>query len=148
MKSDTMSYASNLLCRWESSIPHIISQKSSENSMFLWFFSKKIDFLLIFMYIFNTFKFAMARWLNGVMVTSYEVQWYSFWYQWIEEIHTYMYTLVANIGVSSIPYRNSRRGCNNPPFWGCVTKNTSWGGGLSERIWKCKISLNWNVEIL
>ena len=136
----------NLLCRWESSIPHIISQTTGENPMFLWFFRKKIDFLLIFMYILNTFKSARESWLNDVMVTSYEVQWYSLWSQWIEEIHTY--TLVANIGVSSILYRKSREGIATTPFWGCVTKNTSWRGGLSERIWKCKISLIWNVEIL
>ena len=54
-------------------------------------------------------------------VMSYEVYWYSFWYQWIKEIHTY--TLVANIGVSGVPYRKSREGgCNNPPFGGRVTK--------------------------
>ena len=45
--------------------------------------------------------------------TSYEVQWYSFWYQWIEEVHTY--TLVVNIGVSGVPYRKSRRGLQQPP---------------------------------
>ena len=55
----------NLLCRWESSIPHIISQTTGENPMFLWFFRKKIDFLLIFMYILNTFKSARESWLKG-----------------------------------------------------------------------------------
>ena len=65
------------------------------------------------MYIFNTSKFAWARLLYDVIVTSYEVQWYSFWYQWIEEVHTY--TLVANIGVSSLPYIKSREEVAKPP---------------------------------
>ena len=51
-------------------------------------------------------------------MTSYEVQWYSFWYQWIE-VHTY--TLVANIGVSGFPYKNSREGLQ-PTFGGRATK--------------------------
>ena len=66
------------------------------------------------MYIFNTSKFAKVRWLYEVIVTSYEVQWYSFWCQWIEEVH--IYTLVANIGVSSIPYRKSREGVATIPL--------------------------------
>ena len=43
----------------------------------------------------------------------------------IEEVHTYI--PVANIGVSSIPYRKSREGAATtpPPFGGRVTKNTS-----------------------
>ena len=71
-------------------------------------------FLLIFMYIFNASKFPRAPWLYDVTVTSYEVQWYSFWYQWIEEVHTN--TLVANIGVSGIPYRKSREGVATTPL--------------------------------
>ena len=92
------------------------------------FFAKN-RFLLTFMYIFNTSKFARERWLYDA-VTLYEVQWYSLWYQWIEEVHTY--TLVANIGVSSVenPYRKSREGNATPPFGGRVTKNTSGGRGL------------------
>ena len=96
------------------------------------FFAKKW-FLLIFTYtIFIASKFLRARWLYDVTVNSYEIQWYLFWYQWIEEVHTY--TLVANIGVSGVPYRKSREGgCNNlpPPFGERVTKNTSGGRGLS-----------------
>ena len=38
---------------------------------------------------------------------------YSFWYQWIEEVHTY--TLVAHIWVSGVPYRKSRKGVQQPP---------------------------------
>ena len=72
-------------------------------------------FLLIFAYIFNTSKFPRACWLYDVTVTSYEVQWYSFWYQWIEEVHTH--TLVANIGVLGILYRKLREGLQQPPFW-------------------------------
>ena len=64
-------------------------------------------------FIFNTSKFARARWLYNVIVT-HEVQWYSFWYQWTEDVHTY--TLVANIGVSSIPYRKSREGVATTPL--------------------------------
>ena len=82
--------------------------------MFLQFFLAKNLFLLIFMYIFNASKFPRARRLNDVTVTSYEVQWYSFWYQWIEEVHTY--TLVANIGVSGVPYRKSREGIATTPY--------------------------------
>ena len=60
-------------------------------------------------------------------MTSYEVQWYSFLYQWIEEA----YTLVANIGYQAFRIENPGRGCNNPPpFGGRVTKNTSGGRGL------------------
>ena len=75
-------------------------------------FLAKNWFLLIFMYIFNASKFPKARWLYEVTVTSYDVQWYSFWYQWIEEVHTY--TLVANIGVSGVPFKKNPGGCNNP----------------------------------
>ena len=71
-------------------------------------------FLLIFMYIFNASKFPRAGWLYDVTVTSYEVQWYSFWYQWIEE--AIPGTLVANIGISDVPYRKSRRGLQQPPL--------------------------------
>ena len=81
--------------------------------MFLQFFSEKW-FLLIFMYIFNASKVPRARRLYDVTVTSYEVQWYSFWYQWIEEVHTY--TLVANIGVSGVSYRKSREGVATTPY--------------------------------
>ena len=110
-----------------------ISQKSCENSTFLRFLAKN-RFLLIFMNVFNTPKSARARWLYDVIVTSYEVQWYSFWYQWIEEVHTY--TLVANIGVSSVPYRKSREGvATTLPFVGRVTKNTSGGRGLRILDW-------------
>ena len=48
--------------------------------------SKTLIFFLIFMYIFNASKFLRARWLYDITVTSYEIQWYSFWYQWIEEV--------------------------------------------------------------
>ena len=44
----------------------------------------------------------------------------------IEEVHT----LLANIGVSSLPYRKSREGLQQAPFGhvgGRVTKNTSGG---------------------
>ena len=81
------------------------------------------------MYIFNTSKFARASWIYDVIVTSYEVQWYSFWYQWIEEVHTY--TLVSNIGVSSVPYRKYREGVATTPLWRTCYKNTSGGRGLS-----------------
>ena len=85
-------------------------------------FLAKNWFLLIFTYIFNASKFPRGRWIYDVTVTSYEVQWYSFWYQWIEEVHTY--TLVANIGVSGVPYRKSREAVATtpPPFRGRVTK--------------------------
>ena len=76
-------------------------------------FLAKNWFLLIFTYIFNVSKFPRVRWLHDVTVTSYEVQWYSFWYQWIEEVHTY--TLVANRG-SSVPYRKSREGVATTPL--------------------------------
>ena len=35
------------------------------------------------------------------------------------------YTLVANIGVSSVPYRKSREGLQQSPFGGRVTKHAS-----------------------
>ena len=99
---------SNLLCRWKSSFSYIFSQnpaKSHVSTIFSenWFFAK-------FQVFFNASKFPRARWLYDVTVTSYEVQWYSFWYQWIEEG-----TLVTNIGVSGVPYRKSRRGTTTPP---------------------------------
>ena len=71
--------------------------------------------LLIFTYIFNASQCPRARWLYDVTATWYEVQWYSFWYQWIEEVHTY--TLVANIGVLGVPYRKSKeRVATTPPL--------------------------------
>ena len=106
-------YAPNVLCRWESSFPYIISQKSCENSIFYDFLAKN-QFLLIFMYIFNTSKLARVRWLWRHSDVIWRVQWYSFWYQWIEEVHTYN-TLGANIGVSSVPYRKSREGVATTP---------------------------------
>ena len=76
-------------------------------------FLAKHWFLLIFTYILNASKFPRARWLYDVTVTSYEVQWYSFWYKWIEEVHTY--TLVANIGVSgAFRIENPVRGLQHP----------------------------------
>ena len=47
-----------------------------------------------------------AFWGRTGFMTSYEVKWYSFWYQWIEEVHTY--ALGANIRVSDV-------GGNKPP---------------------------------
>ena len=72
--------------------------------------------MLIFTYISNASKFPRARWLYDFTVTSYEVQWYSFWYQWTEEVHTY--TLVANrpTGVSGVPYRKYREGVATTPL--------------------------------
>ena len=61
---------------------------------------------------------------------SYEVQWYSFWYQWIKEVPTY--TLVANIGVSCVLYRKSV-GDATTPFGRRVTKNTSGGRGSNVK---------------
>ena len=99
--------------------------------MFLWFFSEKVIFAN-FRYIFNASKFLRAHWLYDVTVTSYEVQSYLFWYQWIEKVHTY--TLAANIGVSGVPYRKFREGFTQPPPFGeMVTKNTSGGRGLNFR---------------
>ena len=46
----------------------------------------------------------------------------------IEEVHTY--TLVANIGVSSVPNSKSREVVATTPLGGRVTKNTSGGRGL------------------
>ena len=103
-------YAPNMLCRWESS--YIISQKSCENPMFLRFFSKKSIFANFHVY-FQYIKICEGTLTLGHHSDVYEVQWYSFWYQWIEEVHTY--TLVANIGVSSILYRKSREGIATIP---------------------------------
>ena len=71
-----------------------------------------------------------------VTVTSYKVQWYSFWYQWIKEVHTYR--PVANIGVSGVMYRESRESVATNSFGRRVTKkkkkkkkNTSGGRGLN-----------------
>ena len=49
---------------------YIISYKSRENPTLSRFFLAKNRFLLIFMYIFNTFIFARARWLYDVIVTQ------------------------------------------------------------------------------
>ena len=65
--------------------------------MFLRFFSEKsifANFHTHFQYI-QICEGALI--FFDVIVMSYEVQWYSFEYQWIEEDHTY--TQVANIGV-------------------------------------------------
>ena len=56
---------------------------------------------------------------------------YSFWYQWIEEVHTY--TLVANIGVSGILYRkNPGKGPEHPPSEDVLQKHTSGGRELNN----------------
>ena len=118
-------------CRWESSFPYIFSQKSCrKNPMFLRFVSEKLIFANFHVYIFNASKFLRARWLNDVTVTSYEVQWYSFWYQWIKEVHTY--TLVVNILYQAFCIENPGRGLQQPSFRGHVTKNTSGGRGLKS----------------
>ena len=57
-------------------------------------FLAKIDFANFHGYFQS--KFPRARCIYDVTVTSYEVQWYLFWYHWIEEVHTY--TLETNIG--------------------------------------------------
>ena len=88
---------------------------------------KKLIFANFHVY-FQYIRICEGALIYNVIVTSYKVQWYLFWYQWIEEFHTY--TLVANIGVSCVPYRKSREGVATTPFGGCVTKNTSGGRGL------------------
>ena len=95
------------------------------------------DFLVknwfLLLYNFNASKFPRGCWLYDVTVTSYEVQWYTFWYQWKEGVHTY--TLVANIGVSGVLYRKSREGVTTTPFGGRVTKKKISGGrGLNTII--------------
>ena len=94
-----------------------ILQKSHVSTIF----SKKLIFAHFHVY-FQCIQISEGSLtLYEVTVTSYEVQWYSFWYLWIEKVHTY--TLVANIGVSGILYRKSREGLQQPPsFGGCVTK--------------------------
>ena len=51
--------------------------------MFLRFFSEKWIFAYfhVYIYIFNASEFLKARRLYDVTVMSYEVQWYSIWYQ-------------------------------------------------------------------
>ena len=88
---------------------------------FYYFFSEKVIFANFPVY------FQCIQISEGV--TSYEVQWYSFWYQWIGEVHTY--TLVVNIGVSGVPYRKSREGVATTRSGGRVTKNISGGRGLN-----------------
>ena len=72
--------------------------------------------ILYFQYI-QICEGTLTLWRHSNM--SYVVQWYRFWYQLIEEVHTY--TLVANIGVSSVPYvlqkqNNLRRTRVKPSF--------------------------------
>ena len=50
------------------------------------------------------FKILRSRLHYDVIMTSYTVGWYLFWYQWIEKTH--YYTLVANIRVCDVYYRN------------------------------------------
>ena len=76
------------------------------------------------MYIFNASKFPRVRWFYDITVTSYEVQWYSFWYQWIEEVHTY--TLVANIEVSGVTYGKSRKGVATTTLQRTCCKKYLW----------------------
>ena len=66
-----------------------ILQKSHVSTIFC----EKLIFANFHVY-FQCIQISEVRWLYDVTVTSYEVQWYSLWYQWIEEVHTY--TLVAN----------------------------------------------------
>ena len=96
--------------------------------MFLRFFSEKLIFANKFSRIISiqpNFRgrgdFMTPQWRHMKFNGTH------FGYQWTEEVHTY--TLVANIGVSGIPYRKSR-GLQQPPFGGRVTKNTSGGRGL------------------
>ena len=106
--------ASNFLCRRESSfLPY--SAKNPAKIPCFYDSLVKSWFLLIVTHIFDASKFPRAPWLYDVTVTSYEVQWYLFWYQWIEEVRTY--TLVANTGVSGVSYRKSREGVATTPFW-------------------------------
>ena len=86
---------------------HFLTYSVTRNSHVSTIFSENW-FLLIFTYIFNASKLPRVHWLYEITVTSYEVQWYLFWYQWIEEVLTY--TLVANIGVSGVSYRKSMEG--------------------------------------
>ena len=84
------------------------------------------------MYTYNASKFLRCADSMNVTVTSYEVQWYSFWYQWIEEVHTY--TLAANIGVLGFQYRKSRKGVATtppPPLRRTCYKNASGRRGLT-----------------
>ena len=108
-----------------------ITQKSRENPMFLRSFSEKLIFAYFHVY-FQCIQCSEGT-AYDVTVTSYEVQWYSFSYQWIEEVNTY--SLVVNIGVSDIPYRKSREGVATPPFGGRVATNTLGGRGLIK-LWQ------------
>ena len=75
---------------------------------------------LAFSCLFSIFKSSaglpllLDRFLSAFLVTSYEVLWYSFYYQWIVEVHTY--ALVVNIGLSGVRYRKSREGLQQPPL--------------------------------
>ena len=102
-----------------------ILRKSHVSTIFLaknWFFA---NFHVIFQRI-QISEGMLTLWRH---VTLYEVQWYLLWYQWIEEVH--IYTLVANIGVSGVPYRKSREGLQHPSLEDVLQKkNTSGGRGL------------------
>ena len=122
-----------MLCRWawESSFPNIISQKSCENPIFLRLFSGKsilANFHVYFQYI-QICEGALALWRHSDAI------WRSMVLILVsmDRGGPYLYgTLVANIGVSSVPYKKFQGGgCNKPPpFGGRVTENTAGGRGL------------------
>ena len=78
-----------------------LARNSAKIPCFYDFFSEKLIFAN-----FQCIQISEVALIYNVTVKSYEVQWYSFWYQWIEKVHTC--TLVANIGESGVMYRKSR----------------------------------------
>ena len=57
--------------------------------MFLRFFYVKINFSLYFTYKIAISQFSWARSHYDVILTSYIIGWYLFWYQLKEDVHTY-----------------------------------------------------------
>ena len=92
----------NFVCNLELSFSNIFSKKSHENCMFLWFFYAKIIFRIYFTRKMTISRFLRACSLHDVIVTSYIIGWYLFWYQWKEGVHNY--TPVVNLGLFDIPY--------------------------------------------
>ena len=79
--------------------------------MFLWvFFYVKINFTYIFSHKKTNSQFLRACSHHDVIVRSYIIGWYLFWYQWKEDVHSYEIYMTFNID-------NPEGVLQQPPLW-------------------------------
>ena len=102
----------NFVCKLESSFSNIFSKKNPWKSHVFTIFYVKINFCLYFTHKMTISQFSRACLHYDVMVTSYISDWYLFWYQLKEDVHTY--TLVVDVGYMTFSIGNPEEGCNNP----------------------------------